>query len=322
VATSDYVADAVHVAKRFGGFRPIKLQRTREDDMACGHYRPLTHHAIQVKVDGEGYPIAWLHRLVSASLLAGTILARGPAKGGVEGTVVEGVQGSPYFKAIPAVLAEVTYPTSPVRASWLRSVGATHTAMAMEHTVDRLAWRAKIDPVEYRRKLYERADAKRHLAVLDLAASKSGWGRPLENGWARGIAVHESFNTVVANVAEVTLVDGQPRVRRVVCAVHCGFAVSPDQVRAQMEGGLNYGLSFYLHGDLKLDGGLVANRNFDTYRVLRMDEAPEIEVHIVPSADAPTGTGEPGTPVIGPAIANAIVALTGRATTSLPFIKA
>ena len=321
-ASSDYVSDAVHIAKHVGGFRPVKFLRTREDDMGCGHYRPLTHHAVQVRLDADGYPAAWSHRIVSASLIAGTVLAKGPARGGAEGTVVEGVQGSPYFAAIPAVHAEVTYPTSPVTVTWLRSVGANHTAMVMEHTIDRLAFRAKIDPVEYRRTLYRRAKADRHLAVLDLAVAKSGWGKPLESGWARGIAVHEAFHTVVANVAEVALVDGQPKVRRVVCAVHCGFVVSPDQVRAQIEGGLNYGLGYYLYGDMQLEKGLVTRRNFDTYRVLRMNEAPVVEIHIVPSTDPPTGTGEPGTPVIGPAVANAIIALTGKATTSLPFIKA
>jgi isoquinoline 1-oxidoreductase beta subunit len=321
-ASCDYVKDAVHIAQHIGGFRPVKLVRTREDDMGCGNYRALTHHLLRIRVGADGYPTAWVHRLVSASLTAGTVLERGPAAGGVEGTVVEGVQGSPYFRAIPAVHAEVSYPRSIVPVTWLRSVGAAHTAMVMEHSIDRLAWRAKIDPVVYRRTLYRRADATKPLAVLELAAQKAGWGKPLERGWARGLAVHECFGTAVANIAEVALVDGQPKVRRVVCAVHCGFAVSPDQVRAQMEGGINYGLSYYLYGEVRLDHGLVHSRNFDTYRVLRMDEAPQIEVHIVPSAVAPTGTGEPGTPVIGPAIANALITLTGRATTSLPFVKA
>ncbi|HYE50712.1 MAG TPA: molybdopterin cofactor-binding domain-containing protein [Azospirillaceae bacterium] len=321
VATSDYQKECVEIARRVGGFVPVKLVWTREDDMAAGYYRPLTHHRARIALDADGYPAAWEHRIVSASLLRGTPF-EAAVRDGVDKHVVEGTLGSPYFKATPAVDARVCSPPSRIPVLWLRSVGATHTAMAMEHMVDRLARRAGIDPVAYRRTLYDKAGAASHRAVLDLAAEKAGWGRPLEAGWARGVAVHASFGSTVANVAEVSLVDGEPRVRRVVVAIDCGLAVSPDQVRAQMEGGVMYGLSYSLFGEVRIEDGIVRNTNFDSYRVLRMDEAPEVEVHILPSAAAPTGVGEPGTPVVGPAVANALLALTGEPTTSLPFVKA
>jgi isoquinoline 1-oxidoreductase beta subunit len=191
----------------------------------------------------------------------------------------------------------------------------------MEHTIDQLAARAKIDPVEYRRALYTKAGETRHIAVMDLAAQKAGWGQPLEDGWARGIAVHESFGTVVANVAEVKMINGEPKVRRVVVAVDCGTVVAPDQVRAQMEGGTCYGLSSALYGQITLKDGIVQQQNFDGYRVLRMSEAPQVETYILPSGAHPTGCGEPGTPVIIPAVANAILAGGGQPTGSLPFVK-
>jgi isoquinoline 1-oxidoreductase beta subunit len=316
---SDYVVECVHVAKHVGGGRPVKLVWTREDDMTAGRYRPMAHHDVQVKLGADGYPVAWRHRVVIQSFMKGTALG-GMSK--LDATTVEGVQGSPYLKAIPVTDLQVTTPTSPVTTLWWRSVGATHTAMVMEHTVDQLAQRAKIDPVTYRRTLYAKAGADRHRKVLDLAVEKAGWDRPLTDGYARGVAVHESFGSVVANVAEVKLEDGTPKVRRAVCVVDCGLAVAPDQVAAQMEGGLNYGLSSALFGQITLKDGLVQQNNFDTYRVLRINEAPAIETFIVPSAAHPTGAGEPGTPVIIPAVANALLAGGHPATTSLPFVKA
>jgi len=316
--TSDYAIEAVHIAKHVGGMTPVKLVWTREDDMTMGRYRPLALHAIEVKVDDHGYPAAWRHKVVIQSFMMGTPFMTGK----LDSTTVEGAKGSPYFKAIPVVDGQVAIPSSPVTTLWWRSVGATHTALAMEHTLDQLARRAKIDPLEYRRTLLKKAGASRHLAVLDLAAEKAGWGSPLEDGWTRGLAVHESFGTVVANVAEVKVVDGEPKVRRVVAAVDCGVVVAPDQVRAQMEGGVCYGLSSALYGRITLKDGVVEQKNFDTYRVLRMNEAPRVETHILASGAHPTGCGEPGTPVIIPAVANAILAASGQATSSLPFVKA
>jgi isoquinoline 1-oxidoreductase beta subunit len=316
---SDYVVEAVHLAKKIGGGRPVKVVWTREDDMTAGYYRPMAHHAVSVKTDADGYPAVWTHRVVTQSVQKGV-----PGTPELDPSTVEGVNGSPYLKATPVVDAAVYIPDSPITVQWWRSVGATHTAMVMEHTIDQLARKAGKDPVEYRRALYARAGEQgaRHLAVLDLAVEKSGWGQPLEAGWARGVAVHESFDTVVAQVAEVSLVDGAPRVRRVVAAVDCGTAVAPDLIAQQIEGATCFGLSAALYGRITLKDGRVEQTNFDAYPVLRMNEAPHVETHILPSTNPPTGIGEPGTPLIAPAVANALLVLTGKPTTRLPFVGA
>jgi isoquinoline 1-oxidoreductase beta subunit len=315
---SDYVAECVQIAKKVGANRPVKLVWTREDDMTAGYFRPLTHHRVKIVTDKDGYPTSWTHKVVTQTLMKGSPM---PAKG-VDETTVEGTKGSPYLKATPNVDAQVLMPDVGVPVLWWRSVGATHTAFVMEHTIDQLAKKAGKDPVAYRLALYEKAGAARHAAVLKLAAEKAGWDKPAAPGWSRGVAVHESFNSVVAQIAEVRLVDGTPKVGRVVTAVDCGTAISPDQVAAQMEGGTCYGLSAALFGQVTLKDGAVEQTNFDTYRVLRNSEAPTVETYILPSTNPPTGTGEPGTPVIGPAVANAILALTGQATNSLPIVKA
>ena len=247
------------------------------------------------------------------------VLAR--AGGGLDETAVEGALGSPYLAATPVVDAQVLLPDGKVPVLWWRSVGATHTAFVMEHTVDQLARAANKDPVAYRRALYAKAGADRHLAALNLAAEKAGWDAPAPAGWARGVAVHESFGSVVAQVAEVKLENGVPRVGRVVTAIDCGLPVAPDQIAAQMEGGTCFGLSAALFGQITLKDGLLQQTNFDAYRVLRHAEAPTVETYLVPSANPPSGVGEPGTPVIAPAVANALLALGQPATTSLPFVK-
>jgi isoquinoline 1-oxidoreductase beta subunit len=316
VPDSDYVVECVRIAKHIGHGRPVKLMWTREDDMAAGRYRPLAHHRVQVRLGPDGFPTSWGHRIVVQSFTKGT-----PMQSKLDSAAIEGVQGSPYFDVIPVVHAELAQPATPVTTLWWRSVGATHTAMAMEHTIDQLAHRAGQDPYAYRRALLAKSEADRHLAVLDLAAQKAGWGQPLEDGWTRGIAVHESFGSVVANVAEVKLVDGVPKVRRVVVAIDCGVPVAPDQIRAQMEGGVCFGLSSALRDQVTLKDGLVQQTNFDAYRVLRMNDAPKVETYIVPSGEHPSGVGEPGTPVIIPAVANAILAATGKPVTRLPLIR-
>jgi len=315
--TSDYVVECVQIAKHVGHGRPVKLVWTREDDMTGGRYRPLTHHAIAIKLDADGYPAAWRHRIVTQSTQKGVPGAKTPDE-----SSYEGCGGSPYLEATPVVDGQVYNPDLPVTTLWWRSVGATHTAMAMEHTIDQLARRAGRDPADYRRALYRKAEADRHLAALELACQKAGWGQPLPAGTARGLAVHESFGTVVAQVAEVSLKDGKPRVGRVVTAIDCGVAIAPDQIAAQMEGGTCYGLSAALYGQITLKDGVVRETNFDAYRVLRIDEAPTVETYIVPSDNHPTGVGEPGTPVIAPAVANALLVLTGKPTTSLPLVRA
>jgi isoquinoline 1-oxidoreductase beta subunit len=299
-----------------GGGRPVKLVWTREDDMTAGYYRPMVHHALKIALGADGLPAYWRHRVVTQSIMKGSPI---PAGKGPDPSAVEGAQGSPYLKATPVVDGQVSLPPAGVPVLWWRSVGATHTAFVMEHTIDQLARKAGKDPVDYRRALYRKAGADRHLAVLELAVAKAG---KAADGWTQGVAVHESFGSVVAQVAEVKLVDGTPRVGRVVCAVDCGVAISPDQIAAQMEGGVCYGLSAAMFGQITLKDGVVDQKNFDAYRVLRMNEAPTVETHIVPSANKPTGIGEPGTPVIAPAVANALLAITGKPTSALPFVKA
>ena len=313
----DYVVECARIAKKIGGFTPVKLVWTREDDMRGGQYRPMVHHNLAIKIGSDGYPAAWRHTVVTQSIMKGSPMPQGK----FEAAAVEGALGSPYLKATPVVDGQVIMAQSPVSVLWWRSVGGSHTALVMEHTIDQLAAKAGKDPVEYRRALYTKADAKRHLAVMDLATQKADWSKPLPAGTARGIAVHESFGSVVAQVAEVSLVDGVPRVSRVVCAVDCGIAISPDQIAAQMEGSVAYGLSAALFGAITLKDGMVEQHNFDTYRVLRQNEAPMVETYIVPSGANPSGIGEPGTPPIAPAVANALLALTGKPTTSLPFVK-
>jgi len=316
---SDYVVECVHIAKKIGKNRPVKLVWTREDDMHGGYYRPIAHHAVRVVTDAEGYPSSWRHRIVTQSLMKGSPI---PTKG-LDETAVEGCKGSPYLKATPNVDAQAILPETGVPVLWWRSVGATHTAYVMEHTIDQLAKKAGKDPVEYRRALYTKAGASRHLAALNLAAEKAGWGAPPTAGYARGVAVHESFGSVVAQIAEVKMENGEPRVGRVVVAVDCGVAIAPDQIAAQMEGGVCYGLSAALFGAITMKDGVVDQGNFDSYRVLRNSEAPTVETYVVPSGNAPSGVGEPGTPVIAPAVANALLALDGgQPTFALPIMKA
>jgi isoquinoline 1-oxidoreductase beta subunit len=243
-------------------------------------------------------------------------------RNGIDGTSVEGAANLPY--AIPNLRVELHSPKLGVPVLWWRSVGSTHTAFAVETMVDQLAAAAKQDPVAYRRALL--AKHPRHLGVLNLAAEKAGWGTPLARRGgvrrARGVAVHESFNSFVAEVAEVSLQpNGSFTVDRVVCAVDCGVAVNPDVVRAQMEGGIGFGLSAALHGNITLEKGAVVQSNFHDYRQLRINEMPRVEVHIVPSSEKPTGVGEPGVPPIAPAVANALFAITGKPVTRLPFAR-
>ncbi|HSW14752.1 MAG TPA: molybdopterin cofactor-binding domain-containing protein, partial [Solimonas sp.] len=228
-----------------------------------------------------------------------------------------GVSDSPYLKHIRAHRVELHSPQTGIPVLWWRSVGHSHTAFVMESMIDELAEAAGADPVAYRRHLL--AKHPRHLGVLKLAAEKSGWGGPLPAGCARGIAVHESFGSFLAQVAEVSVEDDRIRVHRVVCAIDCGIAVNPAGIAAQIESGIAFGLSAALHGRLDLKDGRVQQSNFHDYQVLRLAEMPVVETHIVPSTERPGGVGEPGTPPIAPAVANAIAALTGQRLRSLPL---
>jgi isoquinoline 1-oxidoreductase subunit beta len=313
---SDFVVEAAEIFKAAGGKTPIKLQWTREDDTRAGWYRPLFLHRIKAGLDADGRPIAWHHRIVGQSIVTGTPFEKALVTDGVDQTSVEGAANLPY--AIPNIQTELHSPKLGVPVQWWRSVGSTHTAFAVECLIDELAALAGQDPVAFRMALL--AGHPRHQGVLRLAAEKAGWGAPLPQGRGRGVAVHESFNSYVAQVAEVTVrKGGLIRVDRVVIAVDCGIAVNPDMVKAQMEGGMGFGLSAALLSELTLVDGQVQQSNFHDYQVLRIDRMPEVEVHIVPSTEAPTGVGEPATPVIAPAVANAVFAATGKRLRQLPL---
>ncbi|HTY99320.1 MAG TPA: xanthine dehydrogenase family protein molybdopterin-binding subunit [Rhodocyclaceae bacterium] len=322
---SDYVVEAASIAKALLGGplagKPVKLQWTREDDTRAGFFRPVYLHRLRAGLDADGQLEAWEQRIVGQSILAGSPFAAVMVKNGIDATSVEGAVNLPY--AVPDFRVELNTVELPVPVQWWRSVGSTHTAFATEAFLDELAQAAGQDPVAWRRQLLQ--DHPRHRGVLDLAAEKAGWGRPLAPGKTgekrgRGVAVHESFNTYVAQVAEVTVrPDGSFRVDRVVCAVDCGVPVNPDVIEAQMEGGIVFGLSAALHGAITLRDGQVEQSNFHDYPVLRLNEMPRVEVHIVPSQAKPTGVGEPATPVIAPALANALFAATGQRLRSLPF---
>jgi isoquinoline 1-oxidoreductase beta subunit len=289
--------------------------------MRAGYYRPLYYHALKAALDAQGNVVAWQHRIVGQSILSGTAFESMMVKDGVDATSVEGASTLPY--AIANIAVDLHTTKLPVPVQWWRSVGSTHTGYSTETFIDELAVAAGKDPYALRRALLDKHP--RHRGVLELAAAKAGWGKPLPKGRAgerrgRGMAVHESFNTFVAQVADVTVKrDGSFKIDRIVCAVDCGVAVNPDVIRAQMEGGIGYGLSAALHGAITLKDGAVEQSNFHDYVPLRIDEMPAIEVHIVPSNEKPSGVGEPATPVIAPAVANALFSATGKRLRKLPF---
>lgn len=318
---SDYVLEAAHVAKAWGGAAPVKLVWAREDDMRAGYYRPAYLHRISAALDDKGMPVAWQQRIVGQSIASGSVFEAYMVKDGVDRLSVEGASNLPY--AIPNLAVDTHITTTGVPVLWWRSVGSTHTAFSTETFLDELARAGGHDPVAYRRALL--TQHPRHLAVLELAAQKASWGKPLAPGKkgekrGRGVAVHESFHSFVAQVAEVTVqADGSFKVDRVVCAVDCGIAINPDVIRAQMEGGIGFGLAAALHGEITLTQGAVDQSNFTDYPVLRIHEMPKVEVHIVASEEAPTGVGEPGVPPIAPAVANALFAATGQRLRDLPL---
>jgi len=313
---SDFTVAAVNVAMAIKGRAPVRLQYAREDDMGAGLYRPMYVHAVKVGVDATGGIVSWQHALVGQSIMAGGPMA-GMIKDGIDPTSVEGVAPTPY--ALPMLAGQLHSPALDLKPLWWRSVGSTHTAFVMETLMDELALAAGKDPVDYRLALLE--GSPRAAAVLKLAAQQAGWGKPMRAGVAQGIAVHESFGSFVAQVAEVSISDGHVKVERVVCAVDCGVAVNPDIIRAQMEGCIGYGLSALYYGEIEVKQGRAVQRNFDTYRALRMPEMPTVEVHIVASTAAPTGVGEPGLPPLAPAVANAVAKLGVPRVRRLPFAR-
>jgi isoquinoline 1-oxidoreductase subunit beta len=329
-------SEVVEVAKAIGGHAPVKLFWTREEDMRGDAYRPMYLHKLTAGLDEQGNLIAWQHRIVGQS-----VLGNDPhwLVNGVDITSVAGASNIPYD--IPNILVDLHTPVPGVPVDQWRSVGDSHTAFAVETFLDDIAHAAGRDPYQFRCALLAKdprdkeileltapapmrpglfAKFPRDRQVLQLAAEKAGWGSPMAAGKGRGIAVHYSFHSSLAYVAEVTVGSvGEVKVDRVVCAVDCGVPINPDVIRAQVEGGIGFGLSAILYGAITLKSGQVEQSNFNDYRVLRMSEMPKVEVHIVASAEPPSGIGEPVVPPIGPAVSNAIFAATGKRVRSLPL---
>ena len=313
IFTSDFIADAVQVANGEGV--PVKTIWTREDDIQCGYFRPMFVHKLEAGVDADGMPSAWHQRLVGQSIMEGTVFADFMIKNGIDAASVDGAAGMPY--AIPNRRIEVHNANKSLTVLWWRSVSHTHTGFVNESFLDEVAHAGGKDPYELRRELLK--DQPRHRHVLELAAEKSGWGTPLPEGRARGIAMRKSMETFVAEVAEVSVEGGKVHVHKVVAAIDCGIAINPWNVVAQVESAIVFGLTAALHGELTLEKGRVQQSNFHDYPMLRMDEMPEIEVHVVDSDAPPTGVGEPGVPPIAPAVANALFTLTGKRVRRLPI---
>jgi isoquinoline 1-oxidoreductase beta subunit len=328
---------AVEIAHAIGGRFPVKLIETREDTMRSDRFRPMYLHKLIAGLDANGSLIAWHHRIVGQSIFAGR---PGPwVTNGVDITSVGGAGNIAYD--IPNILVDLHSPTSGIPVAAWRSVGDSHCAFAVETFLDDVAHAAGRDPLEFRRALLAKdprekpigelvADPRlkdslfakfpRDRQVLELAAAKANWGAPLPAGKGRGLAVHYSFRTSVAHVAEVTVgSEGAIKIDRVVCAIDCGLPINPDIIRAQVEGGVAFGLSSILHERITLKTGAIEQSNFNDYRLLRINEMPRVEVHIMPSTEPPTGIGEPVVPTVGPAVSNAIFAATGKRVRTLPL---
>lgn len=319
VPTSDYLVEAVNVAKAYrasGKSGPVKVMWSREDDVKGGYYRPSHVHRADIGIDAKGNIVAWDHAIVGQSIMAGTAFESFMVKDGIDRMMVEGM-GAPYD--VPLNLSVHTAKAN-VPVLWWRSVGSTHTAFVMETLIDEAAHMAGADPVAYRKKLIGEKH-KRHLAALDLAVAKSGYGKTkLPKGRAWGVAMHESFNSVVAYVVEASVTKGVPKLHKVTAGVHCNLAVNPLTIDAQVQGAVLMALGTTLPGAaITLKDGVVEQQNFGDYTVARMSDMPQVDVHIVPSSDPPTGIGEPGLPPLAPAFANALFRLTGKRLRKLPF---
>ena len=315
----DFVGQAVRVAMEMGG-RPVQLVWPREEDITHDFYRPAAAAVMRAALDAQGLPLS-LHIASAGDAITPRWMQRGlPALAGPvdmpDKTTSEGLFDVPYQVRHQRIAHVATKSGVPI--GYWRSVGHSHNAFFSESFIDELAHEARQDGVAFRLALLD--DKPRHQAVLKLAAEKAGWGSPLPAGRARGVALHESFNSIVAEVMEVSIERGQPRVHRVVCAIDCGTVVNPGIVAQQMESSVIFGLSAALHGRIDIERGAVKQQNFPDYRLLTLAETPVIETHIVRSSRAPGGVGEPGTPPVAPALAGALFALTGQRLRSLPFL--
>jgi len=318
VIDSHVQREAAMIARRLRG-TPVKLVWTREDDVRGGYYRPMHAHRVEIGIGADGMPAAWRHVIVGQSLVAGTPFAAMLIKNGVDETTVEGVADTNYN--IPNLHVSAHNPTVNVPVLWWRSVGNTHNAFVMETLIDELAARARVDPIAYRRKLLK-PEAKKLRAALDLMAEKSAaWRNNLPRGHAAGISCHECFGTAVACAVDVSIENKRPKIHRATVALDCGLAVNPLTIESQFQGGLGFGVTQLMaQGAITLKDGRVEQRNFDGYTPPYIVDAPvTVDVHIVPSTEAPTGCGEPPVPVISPAVVNALAKLTGKRYRSLPL---
>jgi len=313
-AFQEYVRQAVQIAQRVG--RPVQLLWSREEDTRHGFYRPVSMARFEAGLDEAGMPVAWRARVAAPSILAG--LRPGSVQGGLDPIAMQGLDRLPY--AIPNQLIDFVLREIPVPVGFWRSVNHSQNAFFLESFVDELAHAGGQDPFEYRVRLLERSP--KELAVLRAAAEKAGWRSPLPPGRHRGIAVHQSFGSYAAQVAEVSVSGDQTvRVHRVVCAIDCGHVVNPDTIAAQVESGIVYGLTAALFGEITIDGGRVVQGNFDDYPMMLLRHMPRVEVYPVPTHDFWGGVGEPPVPPIAPAVCNAIFAATGRRVRELPLTR-
>jgi isoquinoline 1-oxidoreductase beta subunit len=307
----DFVTDAIEASRATGA--PVKAVWTREDDIRHDYYRPATYNRLAAALDDNGMPVAWRHRIAGASIAQRD--SRERETSGSDFSATEGALNLPYD--IPNILVSYARANTAVPVGYWRSVASSQNAFITECFLDEVAAAGGKDPWELRRALLRGQPRLRE--VLDLAARQAGWHKPAPAGRYRGIAVAESFGSYVAEVAEVSVDRGRVRVHRVVCAIDCGMVVNPDTITAQMESGIVYGLTAALKGEISIDGGRVVQGNFDDYPLLSLEECPDIEVHIVASEAPPGGVGEPGTPPIAPAVANAVFAATGTPVRRLPI---
>ncbi|AGW89090.1 xanthine dehydrogenase family protein molybdopterin-binding subunit [Cupriavidus necator] len=324
VPTSDYIVEAANVLKAWvaaGHAEPLKVIWSREDDIRGGYYRPLHLHRARIGLDAQGKVVGWQHTIVGQSILKGTPFEAFMVKNGVDATMTEGIVENDYD--LPLQMS-VHHPQVDVPVLWWRSVGNTHTAFVKETLADEMAAAAKQDPVAFRLARLDEKKHARHRAALQLAVDKSGYGkRKLPKGHAWGVAVHESFNTVVAYVVDVSVVKGEPRVHRVTAGVHANRVVNPMSAEAQIQGACIFGLAMTKPGfAIEIEYGAVKNSNFPDYPPPRITDAPVVDVFFVPSQENPTGLGEPGVPPLAPAVANALFTLTGKRQRQLPFVMA
>lgn len=315
----EYIVESINIAKQIPNI-PVKLVWTREDDMRSGHFRPMYLHKVKASLDDKNNINAWHHRVIGKSVLTGSnLFEEFFVKNGIDSTSIEGLSTMPYV--IENAQIELHSPTYNIPVCAWRSVGHTHTAYAKEVMIDLLARQAKEDPLSFR--LQRLTEGSKEEQMLLTVADKANWHKPLPKNWGKGIALHKSFDTHVAQIAYVSINDDNSyKVERVICVVNCGLAVNPDVVEAQMQGGIGFGLGPFINSETTIEHGKVIEDNFDQYQVTRMSDMPKIEVHIIPSNDHPTGVGEPSTCVIAPAVANALSSVTNKVYQKLPITKA